>query len=98
MPPIPPPQKNIYFEDFFTGGVHPKSIIQYAPRCIFLLGELITSNAPPRDFMQTQSFTRLDVRARRARGVAGNIAGCREGSQHLAEKKKNIFASETKGY
>lgn len=47
--------------------------------------------------MQTQSFTGLDVRALRARGVGGNIARCREGSQHLADKK-NIFASETKGY
>lgn len=67
-----------------------KSIIQYAAHCISLLGELITSNVPLQDLMQTQSFTQLDF----VPTVTEKILP--EGSQRLAEK--NHFRFLTKGY
>lgn len=46
--------------------------------------------------MQTQSFTRLDVRALGARGVGGNIVASERGAN--VSLRKNIFRLPTKGY
>lgn len=83
-----PPRKNIS-ETSSRAECIQKSIIQYAAHCISLLGELITSNVPLQDLMQTQSLTQLDF----VPTVTEKILP--EGSQRLAEK--NHFRFLTKG-